>query len=208
MGCKKIIKYGCLTVLLIFVAFCVIMFIGLHSTTADDYIIDSVSFQRVILEDEDVDSCKVYKINFHIHPHSYSTAFLKDIRPYLNGCADPIVGYSVETSSGKRVDSLFGMLDPAVYSKYDMYNDSESYEVGETAMTLDSIMDNANQEWRLTDFSYLVKLPDTTEIPNRIILKFSGHEVICKIKNEPVHYKVEKEYYVNPNGITKESLRY
>lgn len=203
MDCKKIIKYGCLTVLLIFVAFCIVMFIGLHSTTADDYIIDSVSFQRVILEDEDVDSCKVYKINFHIHPHSYSTAFLKDIRPYLNGCADPIVSYSVETSSGNRIDSLFDMLDPAVYRKYDLYIDSIRYYC-ETDMTFDSIMENANHEWDLTHTSYLVKLPDdTTEIPNRIILKFSGHDVICKIKNEPVHYKVEKEYYVNPNGITR-----
>ena len=199
--------------LLIFVAFCVIMFIGWHSTTADDYIIDSVSFQRVILEDEDVDSCKVYKINFHIHPHSYSTAFLKDIRPYLNGCADPIVSYSVETSSGNRIDSLFEMLDPTVYCKYNLYNDLANFNdsvsyAGETDMTLDSIMDNANHAWDLTRYYYLVKFPDTTEIPNRIILKFSGHEVICKIKNEPVHYKVEKEYYVNPNGITEESLRY
>ena len=178
MGCKKIIKYGCLTVMIVFVTFCVIMYIGLHSTTADDYIIDSVSFQRVIIDDEDFDSCKVYKIDFHIHPHSYSTAFLKDIRSYLKGCADPIVSYSVETSSGRRVDSLFDMLDPTVYRKYELYIGSVSWYCA-TDMTLDPIMYNANHDWDLTRYCYLVKYPDTTEIPTRMILKFKGREVVC-----------------------------
>ena len=205
MDRKKVANCICLRVWLVFVAFCFYMYIGLHSTTADDYIIDSVSFQRVIIDDEDVDSCKVYKIDFHIHPHSYSTAFLKDIRSYLKGCADPIVSYSVETSSGRRVDSLFDMLDPTVYGKYELYIGSFSRYCA-TNMTLDSIMNKANHNWALTHRSYLVKLPDTTEIPTRLILKFKGREVVCKINNDLEYYNVDKRVYVNPNGITESVL--
>ena len=73
-------------------------------------------------------------------------------------------------------------------------------------MTFDSIMNEANYDWALTHRSYRVKFPDTTEIPTRIILKFKGREVVCKINNDLEYYNVDKRVYVNPNGITESLL--
>ena len=205
MGCKKIAKYGCLAFIVLISVFVIIILYASYNTTPDDFVIDSVSVQRIEIENEETDSCKVYKIDFFVSPHSFSSAFLKDVRYYLNGCADSLEGYSLETSSRQKIDALFEMYDSIPHEKFILFNDS-LYISCVQDFSFDDIND-ALKSWCLTSYSYVVKLHNVEEEPSELVLNFSGRELRCRINNDVVNFKVDKRVYVNPNGITEESLR-